>query len=253
MGPEFVSILMLSHNAPEYVDISIRSVAEKTINVDYELVVVDNASEKATRDLVTGLKQQGLIHKLRMMDRNTLFAEGNNIAAREANPAATYFLLLNSDIEIKDNKWLRHLLDVHKRGITAYGVVEHPDRVDGYCLLIDADLYRQHQLDEGHQWWWGVTRLQAVILRDGLSVQGYAEHERFLHHFGGKSGDAFENAKGMNVTREQVYQWFGGLSPVFLDRQSDGSLPNDRRRPKTPIAKRLVNKIVSVFHYVSSR
>ena len=248
MPSELVSILMLTHNAPHYVDISIRSVAEKTADVDYELVVVDNASEETTQTLVTGLNQQGLVQKLRLMDRNTLFAEGNNIAAREADPAATHFLLLNSDIEIKDAQWLRHLLDVHKEGITTYGVAEDPDRVDGYSLLIDADLYRQHQLDEGHQWWWAVTKLQAAILQDGLSVQGYAEHERYLHHFGGKSGNAFENAKGMNVTREQVDQWFGGLTPLVLDRQRDGSLPNRLRRPKTSIAKRLANKLVKVFH-----
>jgi glycosyltransferase involved in cell wall biosynthesis len=246
MPKELVSILMLVHNAPHYVDISIRSVAEKTADVNHELVVIDNASEIKTQALLTSLSQQGLIQKLRLMERNTLFAGGNNIAAKEADPAATHFLLLNSDIEIKDSQWLRHLLDIHKKGITSYGVAESPIRVDGYCLLIDAELYRQYQLDEGHQWWWSVTKLQAAVLRDGLSVQGYAEHERYLHHFGGRSGDAFKNAKGMNVSQAEVYQWFGGLTPLVLDRKADGSLP-DSPRSKASIAKRLTNKLVRVF------
>jgi glycosyltransferase involved in cell wall biosynthesis len=221
-----VSILMLTYNAPEYVEISIRSVVEKTAAVNYELVVVDNASEPETRKLVGALHEKGWVSQLRLMDYNSLFAEGNNIAAALAAEDATHFLLLNSDVEVKDPRWLEQLLKVHKRGITTYGVAEDPPRVDGYCLLIDADLYKQHPLDEGHQWWWSVTKQQAAILNAGYSVQGYREHERYLHHFGGKSGSAFKSARGMNVTRQEVQQWFNGKKPSVLD---DGPLAPARR------------------------
>ena len=243
MADEFVSILMLTHNAPEYVEISVRSTIAKTEGVRYELIVVDNASAQPTRDLVVKLRDEGLIHKLQLMDRNTLFAEGNNIAASLVSPEATHFLLLNSDVEIKSPGWLRHLLDVHVRGMTAYGVAVEPDRVDGYCLLVDADLYRKHPLDEGHQWWWAVTKQQATILNEGYSVRGYAEHEQYLHHFGGKSGSAFKNAKGMNVTREEVLSWFNGLTPTVIDRQADMSLPGRRSVAKPSLLRRVVRKI----------
>jgi glycosyltransferase involved in cell wall biosynthesis len=233
-----VSILMLTYNAPEYVEISIRSVAEKTAGVNYELIVVDNASEPETRQLVGDLHEKGWISKLRLMDYNSLFAEGNNIAAALAAEDATHFLLLNSDIEVKDPRWLEQLLKVHKRGITTYGVAEDPPRVDGYCLLIDADLYRKHPLDEGHQWWWSVTKQQAAILNDGYSVQGYRQHEQYLHHFGGKSGSAFKSARGMNVTREEVRQWFNGKKPTVLD---DGPLAPARRA--LAVLRRLRKKV----------
>ena len=55
MSEEFVSILMLTHNATKYVEISIRSVMGRTSDVDYELVVLDNASEAETRDMVSTL------------------------------------------------------------------------------------------------------------------------------------------------------------------------------------------------------
>lgn len=232
---------MLTHNAPKYVEISVRSVIENTINIPFELVVVDNASDPPTKNLVIELHNNGLIHQLELMDRNSLFAEGNNIASRLASKEATHFLLLNSDIEIKKSDWLQNLVNHHKRGITAYGVAPDPDRVDGYCLLIDADLYRKNLLDEGHQWWWAVTKLQANILNDGYSVCGYAEHEQYIHHFGGKSGSAFKNAKGMNVTREEVLSWFNGLSPFILDRNSDGSLP----RKKPSFIRKIINKFFS--------
>jgi glycosyltransferase involved in cell wall biosynthesis len=193
-------------------------VAAQTPGVRFELVVVDNASDPPTRALVQHLKDEGLIQRLILSETNLLFAGGNNIAAEAADPAATHYLLLNSDVEVRRPDWLRHLLDIHKRGITAYGMVDQPLRVDGYCLLIDADLYRrQGGLDVGHQWWWSVTKLQAQVLVAGQSVQGYAEHDTYLVHFGGKSGDAFKNAKGMNVPREEVVGWFGGHRPLVLD------------------------------------
>jgi glycosyltransferase involved in cell wall biosynthesis len=239
---EFVSILMLTYNAPEYVEISVRSVRERTRGVRYELVVLDNDSQPETKALVQRLHDEGLIDKLRLLDRNSLFAEGNNLASEMADPAATHYLLLNSDIEAHDPDWLRHLLDEHQRGITAYGVAPDPDRVDGYCLLIDADLYRRYKLDEGHQWWWAVTKMQALVLSAGFPVRGFAEHEQYLHHFGGKSGSGFKNAKGMNVSREEVLGWFADRRPVVLDRNADGSLPGPRHVPVPEAPRSLLSR-----------
>lgn len=233
---------MLTYNAPEFVEISVRSVRKHTKNIPYELLVLDNLSQPETRALVTRLKDEGMIDKMRLLDRNSLFAEGNNLTADMASPAATHYLLLNSDIEVKHDDWLSHLLSVHKRGITSYGVAADPDRVDGYCLLIDADIYKKHKLDVGHQWWWAVTKLQALVLNDGHSVQGYSEHEAYLHHFGGKSGSGFANAKGMNVSKEEVLGWFAGLRPVVIDRNKDGSLPG-RKDTKGPMLRRVAGKI----------
>ena len=168
------------------------------------------------------------IDRLLYLYYNSLFAEGNNIASRLANPHAPYFLLLNSDVEIRNCDWLRLLLDAHRPGISAYGVV-HGDpitRVDGYCLLIDSKLYREHLLDESFQWWWSVTKLQAHILTSGYSVQGYAEHENQIHHFGRKSGGGFRGAKGMGVSPEEVVGWFKGRTVTAYD-----SVPGCGSRP----------------------
>lgn len=82
--------------------------------------------------------------------------------------------------------------------------------------MIDADIYRRHQLDQAHQWWFAVTKIQAKILNEGLSVQGYKNHETYLHHFGGKSGKGYVGAKGMDVTVEEVGRWFAGRAIKLL-------------------------------------
>jgi glycosyltransferase involved in cell wall biosynthesis len=213
----FVSILILTHNAPDLVRTTLESLRAKTSSVAYEVVVLDNASAPETVTLVEGYKASGVIDTLILSEENTLFAGGNNLAARAASDRATHYCLLNSDIELRRADWLSHLLMRHKRGITAFGMQRTPLRVDGYALLIDADLYQSHPLDESHQWWWSVTKMQAKILIEGHSGQGYFEHDDFLYHFGGGSGDAFKSAKGMNVTYEEVNGWFEGHRPVVLD------------------------------------
>lgn len=213
-----ISILMLTHNAPKYVKLTIDTLRKHTKNIDYELVVLDNDSRASTRILLKYLKKRKLIDKLVLSSYNTLFAAGNNILTSVADKRSDYFLLLNSDIEIKDDEWLERLLDIHKQGITSYGIVNtEPYRVDGYCYLIDADLYRTYPLDEKNfQWFWAITKQQANLLTQGYSVQGIEEHEKYLHHFGGKSGGDFQGADGMETPADVTKKWFKGKRPTFL-------------------------------------
>lgn len=182
----------------------------RTRDVSYEVVVVDNRSRLATRALLMLLAAVGSINRLCLMDTNTLFAEGNNVGVDAGRRDVPYVLLLNSDVEVRDPSWLRRLIDGHNDGITTFGYIVDPpiSRADGYCLLISRALYREIRLDEFHQWWWGVTKLQAAVLRRGLPVRSVVEHDDFLIHFGGKSGRAHRKAGGMDVGTEQVVEWF---------------------------------------------
>jgi len=239
-----VSILMLTHNAPRYVELSIRTLALHTRNVNYELVVVDNASKEPTRNLLKRLQKEGLIHNLTFLSYNSFFAAGNNIAARNMSPDSTHLLLLNSDVEIRDPDWLSNLLMAHKPGITAYGVNGNPLRVDGYCLLVDTALYRERGLDEAHEFFWSVTKFQAALLRRGFSVQGYSDHERYLHHFGGKSGKDYKTAKGRFLSPEEIAECFQGRTIRVLDPGADGSIP---RRPRKNLLLRGVARVQRLF------
>lgn len=136
------------------------------------------------------MKQKGYIDKLIFEKENTLFAKGNNTASSLCNTNSDYILLLNSDVEIRDKDWLRILLENHKRGATAYGVCDgNPHtRADGYCFLIDKDLYMKYKLDEQFEWWWSVTKLQAQLLRDGYDVCAIRNHDNLIYHYGGASG-----------------------------------------------------------------
>lgn len=206
-----ISVLMLTYNAPHYVKKSIVTLKKMTEGVDYELIVVDNNSKHPTIRTLYKLKSRGLIDKLYYNSQNDLFAKGNNIASRLAREDSDYYLLLNSDVEIKSKDWLKKLVDLMPKngGIVSFGAVQSaPKRADGYCMLINADLYNKYKLDEHFQWWWGVTKLESQVLKEGKAVIAVENHEEYIHHFGGKSGKGFKDATGMDVDMAEVKQWF---------------------------------------------
>ena len=207
-----ISILMLTYNAPEYVLESIMGVnktKEKTSNL--ELIVLDNASETPTKNLLEELKKNGFIDKLILNPQNDLYAKGNNIASTYASDDTTHYLLLNSDIKVINPNCFNKLMEIHPKngGISSFGSPSgEPIRADGYCMLIDRQLYDKFQLDEYFEWWWSITKLQSQILTEGFKIRAVKNHENYIHHYGGKSGDAWKGARGMDITRDEVLGWF---------------------------------------------
>ncbi|MDE6717330.1 MAG: glycosyltransferase [Muribaculaceae bacterium] len=209
-----IGILILTYNAPQYVKETLETLHNVTDPEDLkrcEIVVWDNNSEEETKRILKEYQQKGYIDKLRLSDENLLFAGGNNEASKLAGPDVKYYLLLNSDVRIKDPKWLKYLLDIKEDGNyggISYGFCKNPDRCDGYCWLVDKPLFDRYLLDTAFQWWWGVTKLQSQMITEGINLLGLTHHDHILHHYGGKSGDAFKVAKGLHTKREEVIKWF---------------------------------------------
>ena len=213
-----MSILMLTHNAYKFVFKSIWTVAKTSKKIDYELIVVDNASRWPTIIVLCFLKFIGKINKLYFNKQNDFFAKGNNLASKMASEDTTHYLLLNSDIEIKDKDWLSKMINLHETpGISALGCVKtEPIRADGYCMLIDRWLYDKYLLDEKYEWWWSVTKLESKVLKEGLKIRAVDNHEKLLHHFGGGSGDSWKKAKGIDTSIDEVMKWFSDKNDVTI-------------------------------------
>jgi hypothetical protein len=215
-----VSVVVVTHNALRYTLRLLWSI-RRTRGVAYEVVVVDNRSRPPVRAVLAVCALLGRIQRLCLLDRNTLFAEGNNIGAAATSRTATHVLLLNSDVEIRHPDWLLRLVGLHSRGATSFGLAQNaPTRADGFCLLIDRDLMLAHGLDEEFEWFWSITKLQADLLAAGHRVQAVRDHDHLLHHFGGKSGGhkVVRRAKGMDTDRDEVHQWFGDRTIEVIDR-----------------------------------
>ena len=168
------------------------------------------------------MKSQGKINKIYFNDKNSFFAGGNNIAAKLADENSTHYLLLNSDVIIKNERWLSTLYDFAVKNDCAavsYGAVLYPPiRADGYCILIKKDLYDKYLLDENFAFFWGLTKLESQILSENKKIIAFRNHENLLHHVGGGSGKACTNAKGMDTDISQVLRWFDGKGNVQVFR-----------------------------------
>jgi glycosyltransferase involved in cell wall biosynthesis len=204
-----VSIIVLVHNGLKYCRITFNSL-RKTSDVDYEVIVVDNDSGLLTKAYLLFVSIFGKrISRLCYLNTNTWFSEGNNVGSRLVSKDSDLILFLNSDIKIRHPSWLSKLLDIHEKGISAYGVVgnDHglPSRADGYCLMIDKELFYKYHLDETFKFWWATSKLQAEVLRDGYSVKAVKRHSHLLFHYGGGSGKAPK--KYLELDEKYIREW----------------------------------------------
>lgn len=221
-----ISIIVLTYNALRHVKLCIESLTNTT-DVEYNVVVVDNDSNKDTKNFLQNSLVSDKIDVLCNLESNRLFSKGNNIGVKIAPEESNYILLLNSDVEILDPLWLKKLLDVHKEGITTYGSCEvwHsadkkltlPKRGDGYCFLIDRHLYETYWLDESFPWLWSITKLQGKVLSEGYSVQAISDHKNIIKHYGAGSGFAFQaSQKKVSLDSSEAKSWFGHNEVVII-------------------------------------
>jgi len=93
-----VSVIILNYNTFELTCRCIQSVFEKTDGIDFEVIVVDNASVECLPQL---FKKQFPAIILVESSVNLGFAGGNNLGLKTAK--GDYILLLNSDTELVNN------------------------------------------------------------------------------------------------------------------------------------------------------
>jgi len=99
-----IAIILINFNSSEYTKKCISSIIEQTTEpLSYEIIIVDNASEKVDFDylnsFVTGLKND--VVQLYRSRINTGFGGGNMYAVQFAS--AKYYLFLNNDTLLMDN------------------------------------------------------------------------------------------------------------------------------------------------------
>ena len=92
-----VSVLIISFNTRALTLQCLRSVHEQTRGVEYEVVVVDNASDDGSADAIAA---EFPSVRLIRLEENIGFARANNLAAKSA--LGRYLLLLNPDTVILD-------------------------------------------------------------------------------------------------------------------------------------------------------
>lgn len=94
-----VSVIIVNYNTPDLTLNCVKSVLKFTHNIDYEIIVVDNASPK-NKIIADDYKDYKCV-KVVFSESNLGFAGGNNLGLKYA--VGDLVLLLNSDTILKDN------------------------------------------------------------------------------------------------------------------------------------------------------
>lgn len=107
---KFVNIVMVTYNRLEFTKQSIDSILKHT-QYPYVLTVVDNNSSDGTKEYLSGLKSEGKIKNLVLLEENVGVAKAANLGWF-LEPDAEYFMKLDNDIVIQKDNWLSDMIDV---------------------------------------------------------------------------------------------------------------------------------------------
>lgn len=152
-----VSIIIVNYNSTQLLINCVRTIVQHTKNVEYEIIVVDNASPDNGKDLLK--KEIGTYIHLIESERNLGFGGANNIGIKVARGKYLFFLnpdtiLLNNAVKIffdyaeeKDYSTLGALggvlMDVNKKPTDSYDYFLSPRKIyndampKGLCRAIE--------------------------------------------------------------------------------------------------------------------
>jgi len=93
-----LSVVVLSWNTEELLRACLRSIYEGPRSIEFEVIVVDNASDDGSVEMVTSSYPEA---RLICNEKNEGYAKGNNIGMCASR--GEYILLLNSDTEVRED------------------------------------------------------------------------------------------------------------------------------------------------------
>ena len=107
----FVSIIILNYNKKDLLLKCVQSVLDLTKYPSYEIVVTDNGSIDGSVKEIKKVFGDTVKLKVVALSQNLGYAEGNNIGYLNVSKASKYVVILNNDVTIDRENWLRTLVD----------------------------------------------------------------------------------------------------------------------------------------------
>ena len=132
-----ISILIPTRDYADILEQCLKSIYEKTTYKNYEVIVLDNQSEKKeTLDLFDKYKNEHSNFKVVKADMEFNYSKINNLGAKEAN--GDYIVLLNNDTEVITNDWLDNMVGYAMQDhIGAVGAkLIYPDNTLQHCGVV---------------------------------------------------------------------------------------------------------------------
>lgn len=107
---EQVSIIVVHHNKPEYLNMCIQSIHVCSHLNNYEVIVVDNNSGQETQEYLDVLQDEGF--KVVRNTTNRYWSAACNQAVSIADPNSNYFIFLHTDVVVLNPAWIDVLVNI---------------------------------------------------------------------------------------------------------------------------------------------
>jgi GT2 family glycosyltransferase len=127
-----LSIIIVNYNSADFVLACVRSICDQTRALDYEVIVVDNASYDGCRDILA-LNYPDIIFVQSLS--NLGFGRANNLGARHACGAVLLFL--NPDTEVRDraiDRLYEHFQKLKKPGAVGCRLLNSDGSLQKSCV-----------------------------------------------------------------------------------------------------------------------
>jgi GT2 family glycosyltransferase len=144
---EQVSIIVVHRDRPEYLNICLQSIAVTSFNNNYEIIVVDNGSDKDSQDFLDEI--EGEVKVIRNKE-NVWFGPACNQGVAAADKHSKYFLFLHCDVVVTNPAWLDLLMNVSESqnsgmvGVELQSYYMQQQKVDfiqEWCLLVTRECW----------------------------------------------------------------------------------------------------------------
>ncbi len=167
-----LSIIIINYNTFTLTCNCIQSIYDKLVDVEYEIVLVDNASVECD-PILFKLKFPEI--KLVVSPLNSGFTGGNNLGVE--NSKGDYLLLLNSDTELINNApkiCLDHLLQHREVGMTTCQLLYPDGRVQYNCRRFRTISWELLEI-------FPLYKLLPKAKREALMLHHYFDHQSFAN------------------------------------------------------------------------
>jgi GT2 family glycosyltransferase len=147
--PEATIIIVTYNGLHETTVPCLESILRQTASVDFEIVVVDNASSDGTPDYLRQAAERSPRIRPILNKTNRGFAGGNNLGIRAAH--GTYLVLLNSDTRVTEG-WLDKLLAPLRKDATIGLIGPVSNEVGNEQRIFTKGISPEEITAEGKRW-----------------------------------------------------------------------------------------------------
>lgn len=146
---EQVSIIVVHHNRPEFLNICLQSIYITSNLNNFEVIVVDNNSGQESQDYLDSLETEGV--KVIRLSTNEYWSAAANKGASVADPNSKYLLFMHCDTVVLNQSWIDLLINISESkgsgfvgtALQSYYISNKKiNFVQEHCALVTRDCWK---------------------------------------------------------------------------------------------------------------